>query len=293
VLLPENPEQAAGLLRRWRRRLLLLLELRRRRRTLGLLRRRALLHGRWRRRRFRRLGLRSDDGGFRAFAVGQPDVVDRMLDAVQAGARRIHPARKNPLHLALQRDLVDLDKGIGVGGLGCRTRVTGVGLDAQRAELDGLADVFVEIDDAPGDLVESRKAGLLVDDLLRRRLGDHLVAGLQCGRRLRHALGLALSRRQSRQRIGGRRCYRDTLTWLWRRHRDARRDILRNDGGAGRRRQRLRLHGPRRRHTLPRQRTIGRRQHAALRQFRHFLFVVGLLLLVAAGNVAGRARRGI
>jgi hypothetical protein len=92
--------------------------------------------------------------------------------------------------------------------------------------------------------------------------------------------------------LGGRRCYRDALTWLWRRHRDARRDILRNDGGAGRRRQRLRLHGPRRRHALARQRTIGRRQHAALRQFRHFLFVVGLLL-VAAGNVAGRARRGI
>ena len=118
-----------------------------------------------------------------------------MLDAVQAGACREHPARKNPLHLALQRDLVDLDKGVGIGGFGGRTGVAGVGLDAQRAELDGLADILVEIDDAAGDLVEARKARLLVDDLLRRRLGDHLVAGLQRRRRLRHALGLALSRR--------------------------------------------------------------------------------------------------
>ena len=38
----------------------------------------------------------------RLFAVGQPDVVDRMLDAMQAGARGEHPAREDPLHLALQ-----------------------------------------------------------------------------------------------------------------------------------------------------------------------------------------------
>ena len=126
--------------------------------------------------------------GVGTFAVGQPDVVDRMLDAVQAGARRIHPAGKDPLHLALQRDLVDLDKGVGIGGLGGRTRIAGVGLHPQRAELHGLADILVEIDDAAGDLVEAGKARLLVDDLLRRRLGDHLVAGLQRGRRSRHAL---------------------------------------------------------------------------------------------------------
>ena len=127
-----------------------------------------------------------------------------MLDAVQAGARREHPAGKDPLHLALQRDLVDLDKGVGVGGFGRRPRVAGVGLDPQRAELNGLADILVEIDDAPGDLVEAGKARLLVDDLLRRRLGHDLVAGLQRRRRLRHALGLALSRR----RIGAGRARR-------------------------------------------------------------------------------------
>src|ERR1700722_2881989 len=181
-LLPENPEQATGLLRRrlrLRLRLLrrgLLLELRRR--TLRLLRRRRTLLGRRRRCGLWRIGLRGDQCGVWGFAVGEPDVVNRMLDTVQAGARREHPARKNPLHLALQRNLIDLDKSVGVGGLGGRARIAGVGLHAQRAELDRLADVFVEIDDAARDLVEARKARLLVDDLLRRRFGDHLVAGL-------------------------------------------------------------------------------------------------------------------
>ena len=208
---------------------------------------------------------------------------------MQAGACRIHPAREDPLHLALQRDLVDLDEGVGVGGFRRGPRVAGVGLDAQRAELDGLADIFVEIDDAAGDLVEAGEARLLVDDLLRRRLGDDLVARLQCRRRLRHALRLTLSRGQSRQ------CWVSAwrrLTGLGRCHRHRRRRVLRNDRGARRRRQRLRLYRSGRRHTLPRQRTIGRRQQAALRQRRHFLFVVGRsLLLIATGNVAGRARR--
>ena len=110
---------------------------------------------------------------------------------------------------------------------------------------------------------------------------------------LRHALGLALAWRQSRQRIGAGRRDRDALVGLRRGHRDARRDVLRNDGGARRRRQRLRLHRAGRRHALPRQRPVGRRQHPALRQFRHLFLVVGRRLLVAAGNAAGRARRGI
>ncbi len=53
----------------------------------------------------------------------------------------------------------------------------------------------------------------------------------------------------------------------------------------------LRLHTARRRHALPwRQWTVGGRQQAALRQFRHFLFVVELLLLLlltAAGMLPG------
>ena len=127
---------------------------------------------------------------------------------MQAGACGIHPARENPLHLALQRDLVDLDKGVGVGGFGGRPRVAGVGLHAQRAELHGLADILVEIDDAAGDLVEAREARLLVGDLGGRRLGHDLVARLQGCRRLRHALGLTLARRQRiawRRRVGDAR----------------------------------------------------------------------------------------
>jgi hypothetical protein len=50
----------------------------------------------------------------------------------------------------------------------------------------------------------------------------------------------------------------------------------------------LRLHASRRRHTLPRQRAIGRRQETSARQFRHFFFVVRSGLLAAAGNAARR-----
>src|SRR5262249_9069369 len=105
-LLPEAPEQAARLLLRWRRRFLHLLLLRWTRR--GLPWWRTSLRG-WRRRRFRRFGLLcTDHGVFRIFAAGQPDVIDRMLDRVQAGACREHPARENPLHFTLQGDFVDL-----------------------------------------------------------------------------------------------------------------------------------------------------------------------------------------
>jgi hypothetical protein len=130
-----------------------------------------------------------------------------MLYTMQAGARREHPAREDPLHLALQRDLVDFDERIGVGGFRRGPCVAGIGLHPQRAELHGLADILVEIDDAPGDLVEAGKARLLVGDLGRRWLGDDFIARLQRrGRRrragrLRHALGLALPRRQTRQRV--------------------------------------------------------------------------------------------
>ena len=80
-----------------------------------------------------------------------------------------------------------------------------------------------------------------------------------------------------------------TRTRLRRRDGNARLGILRNDGGAGRRRQRLRLHRSRRRHALPRRRTIGRRQQAAPRQFRHLLVVVvdRRLLLLPRGIAPG------
>ena len=215
---------------------------------------------------------------------------------MQAGACRVHPAREDPLHLALQRDLVDLDKGVGVGGFRRRPRVAGTGLHAQRAELHGLADILVEIDDAAGDLVEAGEARLLVGDLGCRRLGHDLVARLQGRRRIGHALGLALARRQPRQRSTGR--WRVGDAWLARLRRlsgNARLRALGSDGRSRRRRQRLRLEASRRRSALPRRRTVRGRQQAAARQFRHFLVVVGdlLLLLIAAGNGARRPQRRI
>jgi len=43
-----------------------------------------------------------------------------VLDRVKAGALGEHPAGEDPLHLARQLDLVDLDEGGGVGRLGRR-----------------------------------------------------------------------------------------------------------------------------------------------------------------------------
>ena len=168
---------------------------------------------------------------------------------METGACREHPARKNPLHLALKGDLVNLDERVRIGGFRRRARIAGVGLHAQSAELDGLADVLVEIDDAAGDLVETRKARLLVDDLLRRRLGDHLIARLQCRRRLRNTLLLTLT---GSRRIDARWCHRDTLIGLRRCNPDRGLPILRNYGRARWRSERLRLHGSGRGHPLPR-----------------------------------------
>ena len=44
--------------------------------------------------------------------IGEPDVVDRVLDCVQARARREHPAGEDAADLAVERDLVDLDEGL-------------------------------------------------------------------------------------------------------------------------------------------------------------------------------------
>src|SRR2546430_1255579 len=69
----------------------------------------------------RRLNVLDRGGRCAAFAVLQPHIVDRVLDAVQARARGEHPAGEDALHLALQRDLLDLDEGVGVRRLGRRT----------------------------------------------------------------------------------------------------------------------------------------------------------------------------
>ena len=94
-----------------------------------------------------------------------------------------------------QGDFIDLDESVGVRGFRRRARVARLRFDAQRAELNGLAHVGFKLDDAAGDLVEARKDRLLVDDLLCRRLGHHLVARLQGRGRRRSAARLLLARR--------------------------------------------------------------------------------------------------
>ena len=189
----------------------------------------------------------------RRLTVRQPDVIDRVLDPVQARARREHPAGEDALDLALQRHLVDLDEGVGVGCLGRRAGVAGAWCHLQRAELHGLADRHVEIDDAAGDLVEPGEQRALVDDLLRRRLDDDLVAGLQCavgGRRRCPAWRKLAGRQSGLRRLSARRARIDR-------------------GGAGGRRQRLRLDAAAWRR---RGRDVG------LRRIRLLLFLLILLL---------------
>ena len=55
-----------------------------------------------------------------AFAVGQPDIVDRVLDAVQAGAVGEHPAGENALESLVGVDFVDLGESVGLRRLGRR-----------------------------------------------------------------------------------------------------------------------------------------------------------------------------
>ena len=125
-----------------------------------------------------------------------------MLDTMQARARREHPAGENPLHLALKGDLVDLDKGVGIGGFRRGARIAGVGLHTQRTELHGFADILVEVNDAARDLVEAGEDRLLVDDLLGRRLGDDFVAWLKRRRCRRSRTRLVLSGWCARLRVG-------------------------------------------------------------------------------------------
>ncbi len=108
-----------------------------------------------------------------AFAVGQPDVIDRMLDAMKAGARREHPAGEQPIEGVLFRDLVDLDEDVGARRLGRRPREADARRDLQRAELHGLVDGDFERNDAPGDLVEALEH--------RGRMLDPIGAGGRAG----------------------------------------------------------------------------------------------------------------
>ena len=91
-----------------------------------------------------------------------------MIDRVQARACGEHPAGEDPLHLAVERDLVDLDEGVGLRRFGRRARVADPRRHLQRAELHRLVDIDVERDDPAGDLVEAGED--------RDRIGDPLGA---------------------------------------------------------------------------------------------------------------------
>ena len=153
-----------------------------------------------------------------------------MLDCVQAGTGRKHPAGEDTLDFALQRHFVDFDKGVGVRRLGRRPRITHARRHLQRTELHGLVDGDVERDDAAGDLVEAGEHRGRIGNALRRRLDHDFVAGLRrgIGRLRRRAARLLLTGWQPGQgarRGRGLRCLAG---------RRGRRDT-------GRRRQRLRL----------------------------------------------------
>ena len=244
--------------------------------------------------RRRSLSGRRRRGRGRDLTVRQPDVIDRMLDTVQARAGGKHPAGEDALDLALQRHFVDLDKGVGVRRFGRRAGVARTWRHLQRAELHGLADRDVEIDDAAGNLVESRKSAPLVDDLLRRRFGDHFVAGLErggplCYVRAGDTLGLALPRQRER-----RRAVRPRHPGLAAAARS--RCLVRYF--AGRRWRRVAAPAaataptPAAARPAPAADGSGARQQAAPRQLRNFLVIVELLL-IPAWNSPGRARRRI
>ena len=102
----------------------------------------------------RRLGARKR---LAALAAGQPNVINRMLDAVQAGARGEHPTRKDPLVLVGGIDLVHLDESGRLRGLRRGARVTGTFGNLERTELHGFAGRRLKGNRAPGDLVQSGK----------------------------------------------------------------------------------------------------------------------------------------
>ena len=107
-----------------------------------------------------------------ALAGGEPNIENRMLDAVQARRVGEHPARENALGLLLLVDFVDLGEGVGLRRIGRRAGIADARRDLQRAELHRLVDRHFERDDAAGDLVEAVEDGDGIADLVgERRMG--------------------------------------------------------------------------------------------------------------------------
>src|SRR5665213_1509083 len=114
----------------------------------------------WRRRSRRRRHLLLGRRNARLhLAVGQPDVIDGVVNGVESGARGVHPAGEDALDLAIEADLVDLDERVRLRRQRRRTVVADAGRHLQRTELHRLVYVDIERGYAPGDLVEAVKNG--------------------------------------------------------------------------------------------------------------------------------------
>jgi hypothetical protein len=88
-----------------------------------------------------------------------------VLDRVKAGALGEHPASEEPLLLAGELHLVNLDERCRVRLLGRWARITDARRHFQSAELHRLVDRDLEMRDAPGHLVERGEYGDRVLDL--------------------------------------------------------------------------------------------------------------------------------
>jgi hypothetical protein len=89
-----------------------------------------------------------------------------VLHGVKAGAVGEHPTGEDPLDVAVELDLVDLDEGRGVRCLGGRSGVADPRCNLERAELLGLVDGDLERQDAARHLVERREDRNRVLDLV-------------------------------------------------------------------------------------------------------------------------------
>lgn len=89
-----------------------------------------------------------------------------MLHGVKAGTVGEHPTGEDALDFAVELDLVNLDEGRGMRRLGRRPGVADPWRHFEGTELHGLIDRYFEMRDAPRHLVERRKDGDRVLDLL-------------------------------------------------------------------------------------------------------------------------------
>jgi hypothetical protein len=93
-----------------------------------------------------------------------------MLDGIQPRAFGKHPAGEDALNFSVQLHLINLNKRRCVRRLGRRPGIADARGDFERAELHGLADRNFEMRDAAGDLIERRKHGDRVLDLVGQSL---------------------------------------------------------------------------------------------------------------------------